>query len=146
LRSIACAVGVMLLSNVVAQADEIPTNEADEFIKESCSRRAEEFFRHEWGNGIVASKDETTTVDSTNHYNMKLHACFQRLTINTKNKEMVVTTITIADVSEQRVIATYGKSIANKTNVFKQTACSVDGQRCESQDQWESQVAHYMQD
>ena len=136
----------MLLTNVVAQAEEESTKEAYEFVAERCSKRAEELFRHEWGTGVVASKGVTMTADGTNHWNTKLNACFQRLTITKTDKEMVITTVTITDVNEQRVVATYGKSVANKSNLFKQNACSVDGQPCESQDQWESQVAHYMRD
>lgn len=146
LRLIVCAVSVILLTNVVAQAQEESTKEAYEFVAERCSERAQELFKHQWGNGVVTSKGQTTTADCTNHYNTKLNACFQRLTINTMNKETVTTTITIADVNDQRVVATYGKSVENKSNLFKQSACSVDGQSCKSQDQWESRVAHYMRD
>jgi len=115
-------------------------------LQERCGKRAEEFFKREYGNGISNTKDGQSITGFTNHYNKKLNKCFFLLTTSDlpykdKNKSSS-TFIALYDINEQKEYGSFFKM--QKDNMGFE--CKVSGKVCNSQDEWEALVKPYMEE
>jgi len=112
-------------------------------LQERCGKRAEEWFKSEWGNGISSDKDGQTRASYRNHYNSKLNKCFVLLTSAIYEKDRTsYTDMELFDVNEQKG---YG-SFWEKFGVGQPQSCEVGNVPCLSEKEWNSLVTPYMGD
>lgn len=138
-----------LLSAIVATLVALPhTTEAgqkEEFeLQERCGKRAEAWFKQEYGNGIVNTKDGQAVATYRNHYNGRLNKCFVLLNyqdIPFKNKKSHASIlINLFDVNEK---TDYG--VLHKFNdSASPTECKVANATCSSETEWQSLVGPFM--
>jgi hypothetical protein len=118
---------------------KLEDSKTDYQLQERCGKKCEEFFRKEYGNGIL--KDGKMIVTYQNHYNKKLKKCLIMITtnyfikkINKGYKEKF-----LFDVNYKRDYAFFHNSgIIN--------FCDVETNRCNSEEEWVSLVKPYMEE
>lgn len=121
-----------------------PKEEYD--LQERCGKRAEEYFKREYGNGISNTKDGQSMTVYTNHYNKKLNKCFILLTttnVTYKDKKVSSSTFrSLYDINENKEYGIFFKR-DNDNFVFE---CKVSDKVCNSEDEWEALIKPYMEE
>jgi hypothetical protein len=115
-------------------------------LQERCGKRAEEFFKQGYGNGINNTKDGQSIDGYTNHYNKKMNKCFFLLTTSYfpyKDKKTSNSIfITLFDINEQKEYGSFFKRLNDNFGFV----CKVSDKVCHSQDEWEALVKPYMEE
>jgi hypothetical protein len=108
-------------------------------LQERCEKKCEEFFKQEYGNGILNNGKRTVTYQ--NHYNKKLKKCLIMLTTNyfSKNLNKGYKEKFLFDINYKR---DYGFFHDSGTITF----CDVERNKCNSEEEWVSLVKPYMED
>lgn len=115
-------------------------------LQERCGKRADEFFKREYGNGISNNKDGQSISGYTNHYNKKLNKCFFLLTTSDlpykDKKNSASTFITLFNINEQKEYGNYFKRLKDNFGFV----CKVSDKVCHTQDEWEALIKPYMEE
>lgn len=117
----------------------------DDELQKECGKKSEEYFKKEYGNGIInGEKEERLISDSINHYNRKFNTCFILINstefINVAGKIESIRMKTFFDLNENRK---YGSLIQfEKDN--KPCSCRILEKYCNSEEEWDSLVKPYM--
>jgi hypothetical protein len=119
----------------------------DDELQKQCGKKSEEYFKKEYGGGILnGEKGERLTSSYTDHYNKKFHACFILINsaefINTSGKIESIRMKTFFDLNENRE---YG-SLIQFENDNKPCNCRILEKYCDSEKEWDSIVKPYMED
>lgn len=119
----------------------------DEYgLQERCGSRAEEWFKKEYGGGIVNTKDGRAIASYRNHYNTRLNKCFVVLNYQDlpyKNKKSKPSRqIGLFDLNEKKDYGSFFK-FSDSELLFE---CVVADKICKSQSEWEALIAPFMDD
>ncbi|MFZ1981384.1 MAG: hypothetical protein WAU61_08760 [Smithella sp.] len=119
----------------------------DDDLQKECGKKSEEYFKKEYGGGIInGEKEERLTSSYTNHYNKKFHTCF--ILINSTEFRNVYGKIesirmkTFFDVNENRK---YGSFIQFE-NDNKPSTCRILEKDYDSEKEWDLIVKPYMEE
>ena len=116
-------------------------------LKERCGKHAWEYFKKEYGNGML-SFDENVIISARyiNHYNKKLNKCIVLVTTKSmpKTSKEVRTFIdkTLLDITE---LKQYGQFTKLSTGI-QPNQCEVSGRHCSSEIEWDSLVKPYLEE
>jgi hypothetical protein len=113
-------------------------------LREKCGRDAMDWFKHfHEGDEVPAGLGIVTTQNEyNNHYNEKLNRCYA-LVLNTQliaKGLCALNTMSLVDVNENSKVGDYFKNCKAPTPI----RCSVAGEVCTSQEQFEQLVAPYL--
>src|SRR6266436_8501554 len=142
LLAMATLVGI---GGVVSNSHAAPNKEEYE-LRERCGKRATEYFRIEYGDGVSytgLSRAESTFI---NHYSMSQNRCFILLTTRHFFDRIGNDTpppsvwITILDVNESRVFGLFNQSTAKSIP----SVCEVADRICHSKGEWDALIKPYM--
>src|SRR5208283_2188684 len=119
----------------------------DDELQKECGKKSEEYFKKEYGDGIISGmKGEQLTSSYTDHYNKKFHACFILINstefINTSGKIESIRMKTFFDLNENRE---YG-SLIQFENDNKPCRCRILEKDYNSEEEWDLIVKPYMED
>ena len=108
-------------------------------LQERCGKQCEEFFKDEYGNGVIDEEGELEKTNYQYHYNKKLNKCFIVLTTNglVKNDNKIYKIKVFIDVNENQ---DYGSFY----NIGTFTICNVLDKKCISESEWDLLVKPYM--
>lgn len=116
-------------------------------LQKRCGKQCEEYFKKEYGNGIInGEKGERLISSYINHYNKKFHTCFILINstefINVQGKIENIKMKTFFDLNENRK---YGSLIQfEKDN--KPCSCRILEKYCNLEEEWDSLVKPYMEE
>lgn len=138
------AVMIVLSSLAILSNSKAGTIKEEYELQERCGKHAEEWFKHEYGNGSYKTDDVTARAGYTNHYNTKLNKCFVLLSITFFSpkktvKERLTSTVGLFDINEQKE---YGSFYKNGDAVV----CNVGDKICLSSAQWDALIKPYMEE
>ena len=117
-------------------------------LQEQCVNRSKEYFKKEYGNGIINGENgERLTSNCTNHYNKKLNKCYILITStqfirNTENKIENIRIKTLFDLNENRE---YGSFMQFENN-NKPINCRILETYCNLEKEWDLLVKPYMEE
>ena len=119
----------------------------DSELQEECGKQCEEYFKKEYGNGIInGEKGERLTSNYTNHYNKKFNICFILINstefINVRSKIESIRIKNFFDLNENKE---YG-SLIQFENDNKPCSCRILEKHCDSEKEWDLIVKPYMED
>lgn len=130
----------------------LPTNtycssiKEDYELQEKCGQRCDEYFRKDYGNGIINDNNGQTMTNYTNHYNKKQNKCFFLVTsthIPKEKKKDVTINRVLFDINENKE---YGLFVTSSKKNVKPTVCFVSDKSCNSKDEWDLLVKPYMEE
>ena len=104
-------------------------------LQERCGKRAEEYFKRDYGSGDNGDEH----YNYINHYNTKLNKCFMLVTIGSLEKKLIQEKL--IDINENKE---YGDIIYKLDN--KQMHCMFLDKVCRSKDEWDVLVKPYMEE
>ena len=114
-------------------------------LQERCGRRATEWFKAEYGNGVTNSKEGQTLSNFRNHYNARLNKCFVLLMSTsishkrTATGQIASTTIeTLFDLNDNNE---YGSFAQVQSQVM---SCYVQDKQCSTKDEWQTLINPYL--
>ena len=119
------------------------SNEEYYELQEKCCKRADEVFKHEYGNG--QSSDEHFVVMSSykSQYNRKFRRCFILITTAYTAKDNRKTGSIMKDLWDITKHKAYGVFIGyDKSSTPNQ--CEVLGKYCKSQSEWDSLTSQFI--
>lgn len=117
-------------------------------LSERCGKRSEEYFRKEYGNGIVNTDDGQQLSNYQNHYNKKMNKCFFSVisTYISKNKKTnkieSIKQKYLFDINESKE---YGSFVLWGKQT-KPNDCRVLDNSCNSEGEWDSLIKPYMEE
>jgi hypothetical protein len=119
----------------------------DDELQKQCEKHCEEYFKKEYGGGIInGEKGERLTSSYTDHYNKKFQTCFILINstefINVSGKIESIRMKTFFDVNENRE---YG-SVIQFENDNKPVNCRILEKYCNSEKEWDLIVKPYMEE
>jgi len=119
----------------------------DDELQKECGEKSEEYFKKEYGGGILnGEKGERLTSSYTDHYNKKFHTCFTLINstefINVSGKIESIRMKTFFDLNENRK---YG-SLIQFENDNKPCSCRILEKYCDSEKEWGTLVKPYMEE
>jgi hypothetical protein len=119
----------------------------DDELQKECGKKSEEYFKKEYGGGILnGEKGERLTSSYTDHYNKKFNTCFILINstefINVKGEIKSIRIKTFYDLNENRE---YGSLIQFENN-NKPNNCRILEKYCNSEKEWDLLVKPYMED
>ena len=119
----------------------------DDELQKDCGKKSEEYFKKEYGGGIInGKKGEQLTSSYINHYNKKFHTCFILINstefINVQGKIESIKMKIFFDLNENRK---YGSLIQFEKD-DKPCSCRILEKYCNSEKEWDSLVKPYMED
>ena len=73
-------------------------------LQERCGKRCEEYFKKEFGNGIISNEEVSGVKNFQNHYNKKLNKCFILITDTgfIKNNNKIYKSKSLLDINEKK--------------------------------------------
>lgn len=105
---------------------------------EQCGRSSREVFQRDWKHRLAEAADGPASVDLTNHYNTKLHACFTLLTVSHATDGVRKL---LFDVTEREPYGEYFGPLAGHPKI-----CRVEHLHCASSGEWDILASPYMED
>jgi hypothetical protein len=107
-------------------------------LQERCGKSADEFFKKQYGRGLNFVNKNIDQFYIC-HYNKKLNKCFIRITTIYKNEQDEKTSLTLelSDIQENLMYGFFSEG----SNKF---SCTFAGQKCNSQNEWNSLALSYM--
>lgn len=108
-------------------------------LKAKCERKCEEYFRKEYGNGLLNGGKRTVTYRS--HYNRKLKKCMIMLSTDYFSKD-----INMGYKEKFLLDVNYLRGYGFFHNSGKITFCDVERNTCSSEQEWVSLAKPYMED
>jgi hypothetical protein len=135
--SIAIAGLLYFTTNVSAQ----PNKELYQ-LQERCGKRAEEFFRREYGPGSFP-KLSNVMVNYENHYSPRLNKCFFLLIAVSHEKWTTSKDMRLFDLNENKE---YGGYVSGFTADGPPLECDVQDQVCRSESEWRQLLKPFMED
>ena len=119
--------------------EQVKSEKTDLELQERCGKRCMEFFTDNYGEGIINDNEQSGKMSHQNHYNKKLDKCFIILTQNTivKRDGEMFRKKSLWDMNENKQ---YGSFIQIGDKYY----CEVSGNRCESEEEWDEIIKHYM--
>ena len=139
---------IAIISLLVSVSNSFAASAKEDYeLQERCGKRAEEFFKREYGSGISHTEGGYSMSGYINHYNKKLNKCFFLLTLSDspykgKNKSFS-TTIELFDINEQNEYGNF--YIRPQVDKFP-IACKVVDKFCHSQAEWQALIKPYMEE
>lgn len=123
------------------------SSKEDYELQERCGKRAEEFFKKKYGNGVTKIKGGQQETEYINHYNKNLNKCFIKLTTSNvlykQQRPEVVTSFEIlvldinTNIEYARFINIYQKE--------RPALCKVEERTCRDLEEWEKLTKIYME-
>jgi hypothetical protein len=132
-----------------ARADDDTAKVESYNLEERCGKRAEERFRHDWGDG-QPSKTEYGQISSAiyeSHYSPRLNKCFvlYRSSFFTPKDKSTTQMFTLLDANTYKE---YGEF--SEMRMFKERPilfdCHVLEEHCTSEQEWKALIRPYMED
>jgi hypothetical protein len=135
---ITVAIAGLLCSSTYVSAQ--PNKELYE-LQERCGKRAEEFFRREYGPAF--SKDRQM-FNYENHYSSRLNKCFllEIADVYEKGKSASTKNMRLFDFNENREYGTFVGGICDGCGPM---ACLVQDQVCQSESEWRQLLKPFME-
>lgn len=118
---------------------KMETGKVDYQLQERCEKKCEEYFKKQYGNGILNEGKRTVTYQ--NHYNKKLNKCFIILTTN-----FIIEKYKMSYKEKFLFDVNYLRDYAFFHNSGKFTFCDVERNKCNSEEEWVSLVKPYMEE
>jgi hypothetical protein len=111
-------------------------------LQERCGKRAEEFFRREYGPAF--SKDRQM-FNYENHYSSRLNKCFflEIADVYEKGKSASTKNMRLFDLNENKE---YGVYVSGFTADRPPLVCNVQDQVCQSESEWRQLLKPFMED
>ena len=117
-------------------------------LQEQCVKRSKEYFKKEYGNGIINGGDGERLISNyTNHYNKKLNKCFILITSTEfiRNMENKIENIRIKTLFELNENKEYGSLIQFENN-NKLINCRILEKYCNLEKEWDFIIKPYMEE
>ena len=117
-------------------------------LQEQCVERSKEYFKKEYGNGIINGENGERLISKyTNHYNKKLNKCYILITSTefVRNKENKIENIGLKTLFELNENKEYG-SLIKFENDNKLINCRILEKYCNLEREWDLVVKPYMED
>jgi hypothetical protein len=117
-------------------------------LQEQCVKRSKEYFKKEYGNGIInGGVGERLISNYTNHYNKKLNKCYILITSTEfiKNKENKIENIRVKTLFELNENKEYGSLIKFENN-NELINCRILEKYCNLEREWDLVVKPYMEE
>lgn len=115
-------------------------------LQERCGKQASGVFQKEWPEAVVNIKDGGQIVANfENHYNARLNKCFYLEITTTVNRDATsIKNLRLFDLLENREYGTYSHTDNRITHTF--ALCTVQGTRCETEEEWRRLAKPYLED
>jgi hypothetical protein len=117
-------------------------------LQEQCVNRSKEYFKKEYGNGMINGKNGERLISKyANHYNKKLNKCYILITSTEliRNKENKIENIRIKTLFELNENKEYGSLIKFENN-NELINCRILEKYCNLEKEWNLVIKPYMEE